>query len=181
MTCFRKVRPSCLVDTNSTANEPGHSIFYKNACARSADSDQPAHPRSLIRVFTVRLKTLWILDYPQRALRRLWSDSADAQVDLSLRWAHRQFCGKCCVPAQTCPVQTYQHDPKSVRNKNVILNFLLNYHKWINTSCKQSKRKKRGRNKRRNWSKWKRKKKKKKKKKKERRTLQAYSHNILLR
>ena len=30
--------------------EPGHSIFHKIAFAPSEDSDQPAHPRSLIRV-----------------------------------------------------------------------------------------------------------------------------------
>ena len=29
------------------------------------------------------------------ALRRLWSDWADAQADLSLRWAHRSFCWFC--------------------------------------------------------------------------------------
>ena len=38
---------------------------------------------SLIFFFNVGLKTLWILGYPQRALRRLWSDCADAQADLS--------------------------------------------------------------------------------------------------
>ena len=32
--------------------EPGHSISYNIACAPSEDSDQPAHPRRLIRVFT---------------------------------------------------------------------------------------------------------------------------------
>ena len=32
-------------------NEPGHSNSYKIACVPSGDSDQPAHPRSLIRVF----------------------------------------------------------------------------------------------------------------------------------
>ena len=33
-------------------NEPGHIISYKIASAPSEDSYQPAHPRSLIRVFT---------------------------------------------------------------------------------------------------------------------------------
>ena len=32
-------------------NEQGHSISYKMACVPSEDSDQPAHPRCLIRVF----------------------------------------------------------------------------------------------------------------------------------
>ena len=33
-------------------NEPGYNISYKCPCAPSEDSDQPAHPRSLIRVLT---------------------------------------------------------------------------------------------------------------------------------
>ena len=59
----------------------------------SEDSDQPGHPPSLIRVFAVRMKNAWVLRYPLNALRRVWSDWADAQADLSLRWAHTQFVG----------------------------------------------------------------------------------------
>ena len=51
------------------------------------------HPPSLIRVFAVRMKKLWVLSYPLSAQRRLWSDWADAQADLSLRWAHTYFVG----------------------------------------------------------------------------------------
>ena len=61
------------------------------ACAPSEDSDQPGHPPSLIRIFAVRMKKPWVLSYPFGAQRRLWSDWADAQTDLSLRWAHRHF------------------------------------------------------------------------------------------
>ena len=39
-------------------------------------------------VFAVRMKKAWTLSYPLSAQRRLWSDSADAQADLSLRCAH---------------------------------------------------------------------------------------------
>ena len=35
---------------NKTETEPGHSISYKIAYAPSEDSDQPMHPRSLIRI-----------------------------------------------------------------------------------------------------------------------------------
>ena len=38
------------------------------------------------------------------ALRRLWSDWADAQADLSLRWAHRSFCWFCPEAAQLIEV-----------------------------------------------------------------------------
>ena len=63
------------------------------ACAPSENSDQPGHPPSLIRVFVVRMKIAWVLSYPLNAQRRLWSDWADAQADLSLRWAHSHFVG----------------------------------------------------------------------------------------
>ena len=61
-------------------------------CAPSEDSDQPGHPPSLIRVFAVRMKKAWVLSYPLSAQRRLRSDWADAQADLSLRWAHTLSC-----------------------------------------------------------------------------------------
>ena len=50
-------------------------------------------PPSLIRVFAVRMKKPWAFSYPLSAQRRLWSDWADAQADLSLRWAHIHFVG----------------------------------------------------------------------------------------
>ena len=78
--------------------EPGQSISYKTA--PSEDSDQPGHPDWLIQVLVVLLKILWILDYPQKALQRLWSDSMAAAADPSLCWAHMQCCRKCCAQAQ---------------------------------------------------------------------------------
>ena len=62
-------------------------------CAPSEDSDQPRNPPSLIRVFAVRMKNAWVLSFPLSAQRRLWSDWADAQADLSLRWTHTHFVG----------------------------------------------------------------------------------------
>ena len=79
----------------------------KMACAPSEDSDQPGHPPSLIRVFAACMKKDWILSYPLSAQRRLRSDWADAQADLSLRWAHSHFVGfvirrlKCRRKSQT--------------------------------------------------------------------------------
>ena len=69
----------------SKTYEPPHDKTNKLACAPSEDSDQPGHPPSLIRVFTVCMKKAWVLSYPLSAQRRLWSDWADAQADLSLR------------------------------------------------------------------------------------------------
>ena len=65
----------------------------KMACVPSEDSDQPGHPPSLIRVFSVGMKKLGVLSYPMSAQRRLWSDWADTQADLSLHWAHTHFVG----------------------------------------------------------------------------------------
>ena len=62
-------------------------------CAPSEDSDKPGHPPSLIRAFAVHRKKPWVLSYPFSAQRRLWSVWADAQADLSLRWAQTHFFG----------------------------------------------------------------------------------------
>ena len=40
---------------------------YLLTCAPNEDSDQPAHPRSLIRVYVVRMNKLCILGYPKCA------------------------------------------------------------------------------------------------------------------
>ena len=40
-------------------------------CAPSEDSDQPGHPPSLIRVFSVRMKKAWPLSYTLSAQHRL--------------------------------------------------------------------------------------------------------------
>ena len=77
-------------------------------CVPSEDSDQPGHLPSLIRVFAVHMKKAWVLSYPLSAQPRLWSDWADAQADLSLRWVHSHFNGfvmlrlKCYWPSDNC-------------------------------------------------------------------------------
>ena len=76
----------------------------QSECAPSKDSSQPGHPPSLIRVFAVRMKKPWILSYPLSAQRRLWSDWADAQADLSLRWVHMSVCWFCHKAAHTWKV-----------------------------------------------------------------------------
>ena len=73
--------------------EPRHDKTNKMICAPGEDSDQPGHPPSQIRVSAVRLKQNLVLSYPLSAQRRLWSDWADAQADLSLRWAQKSFWG----------------------------------------------------------------------------------------
>ena len=48
-----------------------HDKTNKMACGPSEDSDQPGHPPSLIRVFTVRMKKAW-------ALTTHWAHSEDS-------------------------------------------------------------------------------------------------------
>ena len=43
-----------LLDLIFKINKPAHDKTYNKTCATSEDSDQPAHPRSLIRVFAGR-------------------------------------------------------------------------------------------------------------------------------
>ena len=69
------------------------SLNKQNECAPSEDSAQPGHSPSLIRVFDVYMKKSWSLSYLLSAQRRLWSDWADAQVELRLPWAHTHFVG----------------------------------------------------------------------------------------
>ena len=87
------IPPLALWRRAETWNEPPHDKINKMAYAPSEDSDQPGRPPSLIRVFAVRMKKAWVLSYPLSVQQRLWSDWADAQADLSLRWAHSHFVG----------------------------------------------------------------------------------------
>ena len=67
-------------------------------CVPSEDSDQPGHPPSPIRVFAVRMKKHWALNYLLSASEDR-SDLADAQADMSLRWTHRPFSVFCRAAA----------------------------------------------------------------------------------
>ena len=42
---------------------PPHAKTNKMSCAPREDADQPGHPPSLIRVFAVRMKKRWTLNY----------------------------------------------------------------------------------------------------------------------
>ena len=72
--------------------EPQHDKSNKMICAPSEDANQPGHPPRLNKVFAFRMKKHWVLSYPLSAQRRLWSDWADAQADMSLCRAHMPFC-----------------------------------------------------------------------------------------
>ena len=70
------------------SNNPQRNKTYILTRAPGDDSDQPAHSRSLIRNFTGRILDSQGCRLSSYGQRKLWSDCADAQADLSLRWEH---------------------------------------------------------------------------------------------
>ena len=81
--------PVCwFCDALDQLSLPQHQKTYLRKCAPREDSDQPAHSRSLIRIFTRRIWDCQGCKVYSCRQRRLWSDCTDAQADLSLRWAH---------------------------------------------------------------------------------------------
>ena len=64
-----------------------------NVVVRPAKTQVSLGIRPVWSVFAVRMKKAWVLSYLLSAQRRLWADWVDAQVDLSLRWAHSHFGG----------------------------------------------------------------------------------------
>ena len=109
--------------------EPPHDKNNKMTFAPSEDSDQPGHPPSLIRVFTVHMKKAWVLSYPVSAQWRLWSDWADALADLSLCWAHRSFCWFCHEAAQL--LSWYHKNVKSLDTGNKCCNYPKIWRMWF--------------------------------------------------
>ena len=65
----------------------------QNNCAPSEDSDQPGRPPSLIWNFAVRSVGSSGPNLSSCGQRRLWSDWADAQADLSLSWTYNHIVG----------------------------------------------------------------------------------------
>ena len=63
--------------------------------ATSEDSDQPEHPRSLIRICVDRMCLLQPPGYPKKYKREHLPYWVDAQADLSLRWSHKSYCWFC--------------------------------------------------------------------------------------
>ena len=73
--------------------EPGRSISYTITTDPAKNSGQPAHPRSLIKVFVGQSAGSQGSNASSGGQRRLRSACATAQADL--RWAHMQSCRKC--------------------------------------------------------------------------------------
>ena len=74
---------------------PTQDKTYNKTCVTSKDSYQPVHPPSMARVLVYPS-----LDSPEAVKgtcdqRRLRSDCADAQADLSRRWSHKSYSRFC--------------------------------------------------------------------------------------
>ena len=92
----------------------------------SKDSDKLVHPPSMARVL-IYLS----LDSPEAVKgtcdqRRLWSDCADAQADLSLRWSPKSYCRFCRALARIIsmvilPLPLIQEGQFSVSGKEICI------------------------------------------------------------
>ena len=82
----------CIYRLEEEAFEPPHDKPNKMTFVPSEDSDQPGR---MIRVFAVRSMGSLGPSFASGGQRWLWSDWADAQADLGLRWAHKIFSWFC--------------------------------------------------------------------------------------
>ena len=60
--------------------EPKRQKTYLLQCIPNKDFNQPAHPRSLIKVFVVHMKKICFLGYPKGTQWWYWSDCAIFQI-----------------------------------------------------------------------------------------------------
>ena len=109
-----------------------HDKTYNKTCATSEDSDQPAHPRSLIRVLTDRMCLLLSPGYPKRNKQEplpYWVGDS-----LSLCWSRRSYCRFCralshMIKTNQTPFLTEMHLSKELRRKSPFDINGLNY--WL--------------------------------------------------
>ena len=118
--------------------------MYLWTCAPSEDSDQTAHSRSLIRIFTGRILDRQGCKVSSCGQRRLWSDCKDAQAELSLRWTHNVRKGSYLILRFICVKSVYMFFAfDSFQKKRVysycIFFFFFAWHfiqkKWICNFC----------------------------------------------
>ena len=81
-------------------NEPVSNKRYKLACVPIKDSDQPAHPYSLIRVYNRHPMGSQRSNVSSDEELRLWSDCVKVLTDLNLHCMHMPTCILCWSPAQ---------------------------------------------------------------------------------
>ena len=100
--------PRGPANINVSENEPRHDKT-NNVAVRPAKTQISLGICPVWSVFAVRMKRPCVLSYPLSAQRRLWSDWADAQADLSLRWAHTHFVGFVMLRLRLCVIAIIAH------------------------------------------------------------------------
>ena len=101
---------------------------FKRVCA-SAQSDQ-----SLV----FRLKKHWTLGYPYSAHRRLLSDCADVQADLSLRWAHTSTCTFSCIILIGSHHDWFKQLGQELQSENAVPHLTSKMTFSLSTCCSES-------------------------------------------
>ena len=87
---------------------------------RPAKSQISLGIRLVWSVFAVRITKRWVLSFPLRAQRRLWSDWADAQAGPSLRWAHMPLFICISVLFLTLSRKTKLQQKKEKKKENIL-------------------------------------------------------------
>ena len=87
--------------------EPAHDKTYNKTCTTSEDSDQTAHPRSLIRVFADRMCLVYPPGYPKRDEQKPLPYWVDVQANPSLCLLHRSYCRFCGALAHLVEFQPF--------------------------------------------------------------------------
>ena len=76
-----------MTKTEASTFEPPQGKTNKMACVPREDSDQPGHPPSLIRVFAVHMKKVWVFSYPlMPRLIRVFAGPKGHFVGFVMRW-----------------------------------------------------------------------------------------------
>ena len=110
-----------LLRRNSYNIEQAFDKNYNKTCMTSKDSDQPVHLHRTARVLIYpsfdsleawHMRSADCADSPEMVdsicdQRRLWSDCASAQSDLSLRWSHKSYCRFFRALAQSSETQIF--------------------------------------------------------------------------
>ena len=89
----------------SITYEPAHDKTYNKTCATSEDSDQPTHPRRLIKVFVDRMCLLRLPGFSKEDEREPLPYWVAVQADLSLCWLHQSYCRFLLCAGHICVVQ----------------------------------------------------------------------------
>ena len=76
------------------------------------NTNQPAHPHSLIKVFADRMCLLQPMGYPKRDKGEPLPNWLGVLADLSLCWSHRFYCRFCRALAQMIQCSLYNSHPR---------------------------------------------------------------------